>query len=632
MNIIVPLGGSGRRFQEQGYQSPKPLINVMGSPMIAHVLAALRFTSDDQLFLVYNKELNNHDFAGRASGFLPEGVNTTMISLREPTRGAAETVLRATSHPCFALDQRIVVVDGDMVFREDILGAARNEPGRLNAVFTFYEPQAKGIYSYVKVGGEQEVMSIAEKQVISDRACAGAYVLESGWKAQEHINALLNGGEMENNEFYVSGVYRTILKNHGVVKNLPVSEFDCLGTPGQLVEYAHRNQEKAGKKRFCFDLDNTLFTLPVAKGDYSTGLPIQRNIDYLRQLYEAGHHIIIHTARRMRTHDGDVAAVVADIGQVTIDKLARHRVPYHELVFGKPYAQFYIDDLGASPHCDLAKETGFYSQVNLECRPHHSISFTGTTATKKLGGQSGEAFWYQNTPEAVLDLFPKLLAVDGDTLELEYVQGLPMSYLYTNMKFDCTDLFKVWLSLTRIHDSQKVDCPDLPVYANYRKKLVERYDGNRNVYDDQPGSAGLCAELLRGLSDYETGGWARPAVIHGDPVLSNILATSEGSLKFIDMRGALGGVNTIFGDVFYDWAKLHQSICGYDFILLGLELPLQYVANQKSLFRELFCTAYGEPAFQRLCLLTKSLLFSLLPLHGDAEKRRAYFNLIETVC
>ena len=103
-------------------------------------------------------------------------------------------------------------------------------------------------------------------------------------------------------------------------------------------------------QRICFDLDNTLVTFPKVDGDYSTVEPIQNNIDAVRYLYDMGHHIIIYTARRMRTHDGDVEKVVDDIGDITREKLSEFGIPYHELVFGKPYAQCYVDDLALNPY------------------------------------------------------------------------------------------------------------------------------------------------------------------------------------------------------------------------------------------------------------------------------------------
>lgn len=36
--IIVPMSGFGERFRRAGYTLPKPLIEVEGKPMVAHVI------------------------------------------------------------------------------------------------------------------------------------------------------------------------------------------------------------------------------------------------------------------------------------------------------------------------------------------------------------------------------------------------------------------------------------------------------------------------------------------------------------------------------------------------------------------------------------------------------------------
>ena len=38
MIILIPLGGIGKRFKDLGYKLPKPLINVMGKPIIFWLL------------------------------------------------------------------------------------------------------------------------------------------------------------------------------------------------------------------------------------------------------------------------------------------------------------------------------------------------------------------------------------------------------------------------------------------------------------------------------------------------------------------------------------------------------------------------------------------------------------------
>jgi len=47
VNIIIPTAGSGRRFREDGYTLPKPLIGVLGEPMIVRVIKNLKISDDD---------------------------------------------------------------------------------------------------------------------------------------------------------------------------------------------------------------------------------------------------------------------------------------------------------------------------------------------------------------------------------------------------------------------------------------------------------------------------------------------------------------------------------------------------------------------------------------------------------
>lgn len=140
---------------------------------------------------------------------------------------------------------------------------------------------------------------------------------------------------------------------------LKAPDFKVLGTPEQLKAFIDLGAASQPRKRFCFDLDNTLVTSPTVSGDYTTCKPISRVIDHVKRLRADGHYIIIHTARRMRTHGGNIGRVTADIGAITIQQLHDYAVPYDELIFGKPFADFYIDDKAILPFVgELHKETG----------------------------------------------------------------------------------------------------------------------------------------------------------------------------------------------------------------------------------------------------------------------------------
>lgn len=85
---------------------------------------------------------------------------------------------------------------------------------------------------------------------------------------------------------------------------------------------------------YCFDLDDTLC---VTNGlDYGGSLPIIERIEKVNRLYEAGCKIKIFTARGSETG--------IDWREVTQVQLNSWGVKHHELILGKPAADFYIDD------------------------------------------------------------------------------------------------------------------------------------------------------------------------------------------------------------------------------------------------------------------------------------------------
>ncbi|MDT8406274.1 MAG: hypothetical protein RQ715_03385 [Methylococcales bacterium] len=88
-------------------------------------------------------------------------------------------------------------------------------------------------------------------------------------------------------------------------------------------------------KTFCFDIDGVIATL-VPGNDYHQAKPHRDIIDAINRLYDAGHRIVLHTARGVMTG--------LDWSDVTTDQMAKWGVRYHQLSFGKPAADFYIDD------------------------------------------------------------------------------------------------------------------------------------------------------------------------------------------------------------------------------------------------------------------------------------------------
>ena len=96
--------------------------------------------------------------------------------------------------------------------------------------------------------------------------------------------------------------------------------------------------------RICFDLDGTICHTKLNEPSYSDVLPIDGMPELIRQYKKSGATIIINTARHMKTCGNNVGQVVARQGKILFDWLEKHNIPYDEIYFGKPLADFYIDD------------------------------------------------------------------------------------------------------------------------------------------------------------------------------------------------------------------------------------------------------------------------------------------------
>ena len=83
------------------------------------------------------------------------------------------------------------------------------------------------------------------------------------------------------------------------------------------------------------DLDGVLCkSTPPEK--YAQALPLKDNIAKVNKLHEKGHRIIIYTARAWYLYD------------LTTKWLMNNGVEFDQLVMGKLYAHYYVDDLNGT--------------------------------------------------------------------------------------------------------------------------------------------------------------------------------------------------------------------------------------------------------------------------------------------
>ena len=100
----------------------------------------------------------------------------------------------------------------------------------------------------------------------------------------------------------------------------------------QLLLQANREGRKL---KICCDIDGVI-AAKTPGNDYTKAMPLEKNIEILRELNRQGHQIVLFTARGYATG--------LDWQNVTKRQIEQWAVPYSQLIFGKPDADIYIDD------------------------------------------------------------------------------------------------------------------------------------------------------------------------------------------------------------------------------------------------------------------------------------------------
>ena len=108
-----------------------------------------------------------------------------------------------------------------------------------------------------------------------------------------------------------------------------------LGRKKCIIPLKERRIQLSVKLNFCFDIDGVI-AITKDTTDYSKSSANKEIISLVNKLYDYGNHIRLHTAR------GYVTGI--DWSEVTKRQLSDWGLKYRELKFGKPNADYYVDD------------------------------------------------------------------------------------------------------------------------------------------------------------------------------------------------------------------------------------------------------------------------------------------------
>ena len=243
MQIVIPMSGFGERFRRAGYTIPKPLIEVEGRPMIAHVLDL--FPGERNVLFICNTDDLRDGRYGLEQTLRDLCPTGRVFGIAPHKRGPVHAVSQAFDQ--IDDDNEVVVNYCDFAcywrwshFREFVRLSSCD--GAIPAYRGFHPHSLRGNpYAFLR---ERDgwVSDIREKEAftgkpMSEYASSGTYYFRTGRLMRERFAAAIDGDLTVGGEFYASLAYKPLLARGGRVAVYELQHFMQWGTPEDLADY-----------------------------------------------------------------------------------------------------------------------------------------------------------------------------------------------------------------------------------------------------------------------------------------------------------------------------------------------------------------------------------------------------------
>jgi NDP-sugar pyrophosphorylase family protein len=237
-SLLLPMVGLGTRFNNEGYELPKPLIEVSGKPMAVQAFMDLPKTEKQQFILRSNmkgvKKLKNA---------LNKSSNSAQFSILDHmTDGQASTCVEGSSNLPIDEPVTIAACDNGMIYdpnlfsllmdTEDIdviIWAAKGYPGAIR------NPE---MYGWIDSEESGLVKNISVKKPLNkpsrDLIIVGAFTFKKHSNFIRSVAELKKRGGMVNGEYYIDSAINDAISLGLKCVVFEIDYYICWGTPNDL--------------------------------------------------------------------------------------------------------------------------------------------------------------------------------------------------------------------------------------------------------------------------------------------------------------------------------------------------------------------------------------------------------------
>jgi NDP-sugar pyrophosphorylase family protein len=243
--LILPMAGAGSRFFTVGYETPKPLLEVEGLPMIVKAVECLPQTND-KIFICQNEHMQKYKIQETILEHYP---NSKFIGIDYITEGQA-----CTCELAFKDNSQIINCENPVLISACDNGVyydCKKYQELLNdetvdvIIWSFSNnPTSKlypNMYAWLDVDEDNCIKRVSIKKPFTDcenkHAIIGTMLFKKGRYFLEGLNEIYNKKFRTNGEFYVDNMIEPLINMGYKCKIFDVTNYLCWGTPNDYKTY-----------------------------------------------------------------------------------------------------------------------------------------------------------------------------------------------------------------------------------------------------------------------------------------------------------------------------------------------------------------------------------------------------------
>ena len=237
MQVLIPISARSSFFPEEDFFFPKPLIEVVGRPMIEVVISQLKRQLRNPKFTFVIDRDDARQFSIDRTMQLAAGEGTQVIERMGDTSGALCSCMLAID--AIDPDEPLLISNSDQITSAD-LGEHidRFESSGADAgLVTFDSIHPR--WSYVVEDDDHTVAQTFEKKVVSRIAIAGLYYYRKAGRFIEDAKTTILNDASVNGSFFISSVINQTILTGGKVMHSTIDEqqYHSFYAPARIAEF-----------------------------------------------------------------------------------------------------------------------------------------------------------------------------------------------------------------------------------------------------------------------------------------------------------------------------------------------------------------------------------------------------------